>query len=91
MIDSLISFLTVSVMSQVQVDAIIDGSWDENDPTGTEFLLYLFDLGDFFSSRGIGAFRNGILSSQLPNQLAITSSSIIAAHCVRYCNPTWPS
>ena len=50
--DGFLAFLTVPVMSQDQVDAISDGSWNESDPTGAESLSYIFDIGGFFSSAG---------------------------------------
>lgn len=37
---------TVSNLNQAQVDAVLDGTWNENDPTGgTTLVSYMFDLG----------------------------------------------
>ena len=47
-----LAFLTVPVMTQARVDAITDGTWNDDDPPETKVLSYLFDLGAFFSSLG---------------------------------------
>jgi hypothetical protein len=41
-----IGIYTVSNLNQAQVDAVLDGTWNENDPTGgTTLVSYMFDLG----------------------------------------------